>query len=159
MENKIIVFYSLEGNTKFLAENLKTIIKGDILELVPKKKVETNELTKFFWGETQTLLPKKPKLKDYDIDLEKYDTIIFATPVWVSTYAPPIRTFIDSENIKDKKIGFICCHEGAKGTIFRKFKNILHGNKFIGEIDFKKVLENKKDSLEKLDRWAKKVGL
>lgn len=38
---KLVVFYSFEGNTKFLAEAIANEIKADILELKPKKEIKT----------------------------------------------------------------------------------------------------------------------
>ncbi|MBR1929909.1 MAG: hypothetical protein IJ833_00290 [Lachnospiraceae bacterium] len=46
-----------------------------------------------------------PALQPYEFNIEKYDRIIFGTPVWASTFVPPLRTFInDNPDVKDKKI-------------------------------------------------------
>ena len=38
---KLIIFYSFEGNTKLIAENIAKAIDADILELKPEKEVKT----------------------------------------------------------------------------------------------------------------------
>lgn len=38
MDKTLIVYFSLEGNTRYVAEELRVGIGADVLELVPKKE-------------------------------------------------------------------------------------------------------------------------
>jgi hypothetical protein len=57
-------------------------------------------------------------------------------------------------NLKNKKIGLFCCHEGAKGKTLDNLKNVLSNNTFIGEIDFLNVQKNKEENIIKAKNWA-----
>ncbi len=96
----LIVYYSLEGNTAYAAELIAQRLGADTLHLVPKKAYADKGFAKFFWGGKSAVMAEKPALEPYDADISSYDRIIFGFPVWASTFAPPLRTFI-LEN-KDK---------------------------------------------------------
>ena len=63
MDNKIlIVYYSLTGNTRFIAECLQEKLKADIQQIVPKKDVKPKGGMKYFWGGYKVIMKKKPSL-------------------------------------------------------------------------------------------------
>ena len=87
----------------------------------------------------------------YDTTLRngKYDRIIFGTPVWASTFVPPIRTFInDNPDVKDKKIAvFICFSGGGADKTIDKMKKYIGVEKFEAEL----ILIDPKDKLKEDD--------
>jgi flavodoxin len=64
----LIVYYSYEGNTEFIARTIPTVLDGDIIRLTPKKEMESRGLTKYFWGGIDFF---KPKLKNIDENKQK----------------------------------------------------------------------------------------
>ena len=120
MDSKIlIVYYSLTGNTRFIAETIKDILKADIQEIKPIKDVKPKGAMKFFWGGYKATMKKKPELEPIEKDPKDYDVIIIGTPVWVWTIAPPIRSFLSEYDLSNKKVGFLCCHAGSPGGTLR----------------------------------------
>ena len=154
---KSVVFYSLEGNTKFIAQNLAKEIGADILELKPEKEIPKIEPLKHFWGGKQVVMRETPKLKKYDINLGEYDTLIIGTPVWSFNFSPPIRTFLKENKIKNKKIILFCTSEGSKGKTFENLKKELKGNEIIAQIEFQSVLENPEENIKKLEDFINSV--
>ena len=64
MSKKIlIVYYSLTGNTKYIAELIKEAINADILPIKPIKELNPKGTMKFIWGGAQATMKKKPKLE------------------------------------------------------------------------------------------------
>ena len=59
MTKILIVYYSLTGNTQFIAEALRDSIEADILELKPIKELNPESGTKFMWGGFQSTMKKK----------------------------------------------------------------------------------------------------
>ncbi len=81
------------------------------------------------WGE-------KPELQPYEFKTELYDRIIFGTPVWASTFAPPLRTFIhENPDVKGKKIAvFTCFSGGGADKAIDKMKKYIGIEKFETEL-------------------------
>ena len=65
-----------------------------------------------------------PELKPYTADLSEYELIVFGTPVWASTFTPPLRTFIKKhkDELKSKKIALFACSAG--GSAEKCFANL-----------------------------------
>src|SRR4030042_758463 len=148
---KLVIFYSLDGNTKFIAENLTKEIGADILELKPEKEIPKIEPIKHLWGGKQVVLKETPRLKKYNINLADYDTLIIGTPVWAYNFSSPIRTFLKENKIENKKIILFCTNKGFKGKIFENLRKELKDNEIIAQIEFQNVLGKKEENLKKME--------
>ena len=111
----LVVYFSLEGNSEYVAEKIKEATGADLLRLIPKKAYHDKGLGKYFWGGRSALMADKPDLEDYSVDLSAYDRIIFGFPVWASTFTPPLRTFIEdhAEELKSKRFAAFACQAGT----------------------------------------------
>lgn len=155
----LIIFYSLDGNTRFIARAINDELKGDILEIKAKKQIPSKGFKKFFWGGKQVLLGEKPEIEDIKVDFTQYDLIVFGTPVWASNFVPVFNTFFKQYDFKDKKVALFCCHGGGKeGKTFVKFKEKLNGNTFLGEMEFEDPLkkDENKNSLS-ARQWIRDI--
>ncbi len=154
----LIVYYSLTGNTRFIADEIGKSISAEILELKPLNEINKTGFTRYLWGGSQVFLKKMPELKDYSIDPEKYDTIFIGTPVWAFTYSPPIRSFLTKISLNNCKIALFCTHGGQKGKIFQNFKSNLKNSKILGEIDLREPLKSGQDEKSKQAiEWAQNI--
>lgn len=155
---KLVVYYSFEGNTRFIANVIASSVHAELLELKPVKKLNSKGIMKYVWGGRQVIFRKKPDLYPYEIDLTQYDLIFIGTPVWVYTYAPAVRTFFSQIRLKNKKIALFCCHEGGMKDTLDHMQEALPGNTIIGKMDFYKVLAGDKDlNRKKAEDWARRV--
>ena len=111
----LIVYFSLEGNTQYVAERIASEIGAETLRLIPKKAYHDKGFLKFFWGGKSAVMAEKPELEDYDTDLSAYDRIVFGFPVWASNFTPPLRTFIENnrEALNGKEFAAFACQSGA----------------------------------------------
>ena len=102
---------------------------------------------------------KKPELNPVDKNPQEYDLIFIGTPVWAWNPAPPLKSFLSSRSIMNKKIALFCCHGGGKGKIFKRFKELLPGNQILGEIDFFEPLKKNRDTcISKTIAWAQSLS-
>lgn len=155
---KLVIYYSLEGNTKFIAENIASAVGADVLELTPKKDINTKSPMRFLLGGGQVVRKEKPELLPFAKNPQDYDILFIGTPVWAFTYAPVLKTFFSDIQLKGKKIAVFCCHGGQKGKTLNNMKEALQGNEFIGEIDFIEPLKkNKENDGEKARQWTKEI--
>ena len=127
-----IVYYSMSGNTEFVAEKIAKKLEADVIRIEPVKAYPDKGVKKFFWGGKSAVMGEEPELLPYDFQAEQYDTIIIGTPIWASSFAPPIKTFLsENRNIADKKIAVFTCFSGGGAD-----KAIEKMKKFIGVDDF-----------------------
>jgi flavodoxin len=156
----LVIYYSFEGDTKFIGDAIAKELGSDVLELKLEKEVKDKDYMKKYLGEKQILMKTTPILKPFDKDPLDYDFLIIGTPVWSGTYAPALRTLFESIKIKDKQIALFYCFTVKRGRIFRYMKKALKGNKIIEDIGFKDPLQSDKESvLERVKDWSKKLAI
>ncbi len=158
---KAIVYYSLTGNTDYVAKKISKKINADLIRLEVEKSYPDSGFKKYFWCGKSAVMKDTPKLKKYDF--KDYDLIIFGTPVWASNFTPPLRTFINEnkDRLKNKKFAvFICFSGGGADKAIEKLKKELEINEFVCElilIDPKDKADLKND--EKIDSFVKKINI
>jgi 8-oxo-dGTP pyrophosphatase MutT (NUDIX family)/flavodoxin len=120
----IIVYYSLEGNSKMVAESLAKLLGSDLLELKPKKPYPTGRVSKYLGGK-DAMAHKRPELMPYEFRAEDHDRIIIGTPVWAGQPAPPINTFLTENDLsKSRTAFFACCAGGDTANCIRLMKEM-----------------------------------
>ena len=122
-----IVYYSMSGNTRYVAERMAAALHADLIHLVPRKAYPDSGFKKFFWGGKSALMGDKPALEPYAFDGDGYDLVLFGSPVWAGTFAPPLRTFIKENRaaLEGKRLAAFFCCSGGPGKVLEKFKAFL----------------------------------
>ena len=138
-----IIYYSMSGNTEFAAEKIAKKLEADVIRIEPVKAYPDKGVKKFFWGGKSAVMGEEPELLPYDFQAEQYDTIIIGTPIWASSFAPPIKTFLSkNRNITDKKIAvFTCFSGGGADKAIEKMKKFIGVDTFLAEL----ILVDQKD--------------
>jgi flavodoxin len=156
-EKILVVYYSFEGNTRFIAEAIAKELGADIQELKPVRDLASRGFSKYVWGGRQVMMKKKPDLLPLKKKPDDYSTIFIGTPVWAYTFAPALRTFFAEHPLKGKKIALFCCHEGGPRDTLAKMETMIPGNTVIGKLDLSHVLEKEAENKKRTAlEWAKK---
>lgn len=154
----LVLYYSFEGNTKMVAEIIADSLEADIKEIKPVKEIESKGFSKYLWGGRQVLMGKKPEIEPLNLDFSIYDIILIGSPIWAGSYAPPIKTVLESDCIKAKKIGYFFCHQGGAGKSGEKTKKEIEKNNiFISGVEFVNAKSNHQITKEKAVQWAKEI--
>lgn len=154
----IVIYYTLEGNTKYAAEMLAKILDADLLELTPTKPIKSLGFSKFIWGGKQVVMNEKPKLKPYKYNPEQYDLTILASPIWASHFAPVFSTFLRDNTIKGN-IALIASNEGGGCTkAFNLIIEQLKNNNIKGTLDLLNPLKNKEETIRKIREFSEKLN-
>ncbi|WP_010257294.1 flavodoxin family protein [Treponema primitia] len=152
----LVVYYSYEGNSALVADQIKTALGAEILELKTEDDTKRTGFAKYLWGGKQVITHKTPKLKPYTVTIEDYDLIILGAPVWAGSPAPALQSFLGETKISGKKLALFCCHAGGKGKSLDKLKTLLPGNTIVGEIDFVNPAGQDRAALTKqIAEWVK----
>ena len=131
-----IVYYSMSGNTKTVADMIAPMLSAELIEIKPVKEYPNKGFRKFIWGGKSAVMGDKPKLQPYAFD-DSYDRIIFGTPVWASSFTPPIRSFVEENRdaLKDKKLAvFVCYSGGGADKAIEKLRAFLEIERFDAEL-------------------------
>lgn len=134
MSKRLVVYYSLSGNTKSIAEKIASNLGADIQRIVPKQKYNYGSAATL--GGIQIASKRKPKIHEMKIDMEYYDEVIIGTPVWWFTLTPPVRTFLDSYNFTGKKVRLFSTHQGSNGKTFSDMEKLLGDAEIISIKDY-----------------------
>ena len=152
--------WSETHNTKVVAEMLKAKTGADIalIEMVTPYPNDFGSVMQL--GQRDLQQPKAPAIKEMNLDLSKYDPIYVGTPIWFSTFAPPVRTFLQSYDLKGKTVALFCTHgQGNPAT----FKYLADAKAAVPAINyFPEVFAYKgteaANAGSALDAWIQKVS-
>ena len=151
----LIVYYSLEGNTEYAAKMASEVSGADTLRLVPKKRYRDKGFAKFFFGGKSAFMGEEPELEEYSLDLSEYDRVVLGFPVWATTFAPPMRTFMaqNKEKLKGKRVSAFACQSGEGNTKkFIKLKSFLGIDDLEFEAEFVDPLSKRSDGKDEAIR-------
>ncbi len=158
MKKAIIVYYSYEGTTKRIAEAMADALGADSLEIKPVGEMRAKGLGKYLQGGYEIMKKKAPKLMSMDKNIDDYDIVFLGTPVWASTYTPPIKTLLEGGYINDKEVAFFFCHNGGPGKALQKAKEAIDKNNIlIGQKGFTNPGKNMEACIAEALLWCEKI--
>ena len=156
MAQKIaVVYYSLEGNTKFIAQTIQEHLKADLIEIKPVKEIDRSTDKKFMWGGKQAVMNEKPKLLPYEFDSSNYDIIFIGTPIWAWRMSPPIYSFISENELAGKKVVIFASCGGDPKKAYTRMEKRFKKSEILGYQFFIEPLKrDKEETSEKVKQWV-----
>ncbi len=148
----LVVYYSLEGNTKAVAQVIGKKLEADLFEIKGKKYY--NLASAVALSKLHIDSKKIIEVNEFDLDLSLYDTIYIGTPVWWFTFTPPLRAFLGKVSFEGKKVKIFCTHGGDPGKTISDLTQLLEGAEVVSGRDFYTVrkIVTKKDKWEYIQR-------
>lgn len=154
MNNKaIVIYYSLSGNTKRIAELIRDKTGADIAEiqtLIPYAG-DYNSIVE--QGHKEVNNGYKPKIKRISADLSEYNTVILGTPVWWYTMAPAVLTFLSENSLDGKRIILFATNGGWVGHTFKDIKRLCIDTELGEEMDITYSGNKLVTSINKIQKW------
>lgn len=144
----IVVYYSLEGNTKLVAEKIQQIFHSDVIEIKAKREPKAEGLLRLFHIAKQVYLKEKPLLLDEVRDLSDYDKIFLGSPIWMGTMTPAVRSYVSQAKLCNKLVIPFCTYTEDSGHFFEDLRKSCPLVKFSFGMGFKTPKEVDKDMLE-----------
>ena len=113
----LIVYYSYTNNVEKIVNELSRQIEADVVEIEPAEKGLDYTANNYAIGSTQIGAIKNnpddssfyPVIDPVNVNLDEYDTIIIAAPLWWSQMAAPLQTYLfhNGKVMAGKNIGLI----------------------------------------------------
>lgn len=99
---KLVVFYSLSGNTEVVAKTIAKELKADLCRVEEIRK--RNRFLAYLTGSFAAMRDKCSEIKPVALNVHDYDLIFLGSPIWASRPVPAINAFINDTNFKNKKV-------------------------------------------------------
>lgn len=113
----LIIYYSYTNNVEKIVNELKSRIDADVVEIEPAEKGLDYAANNYAIGSAQIGAIKNnpdasssyPPIDPVNVNLDEYNTIIIAAPLWWSQMAAPLQTYLfhNGNKMAGKNIGLI----------------------------------------------------
>ena len=155
---RLIVYYSLSGNTEEAAKKIAKELGADLLKLETVKAMPKSFAAQIMVGGGQVAFNHIPKLKPLVVDPESYDEIILGSPIWNSKGVPAVNAFLKDGKAAAKVTSLFFLSGGGevqKGlTAITKLLPNLKNT--VSLLD--KKHEDSKDNDAKIAEFVKSIG-
>ena len=142
MSKILVSYFSASGTTKKVAEKVATAVNGDLFEIEPKEKYTKEDLD---WTNKQSRSSIemnnniKPEIENKVSNLEKYDKIVLAFPVWWYKEPTIIDKFLEENDMTGKNIYvFVTSGSSPIDSTYKSLQNnfpnlnFISGKRFTG---------------------------
>ncbi len=124
MAKTLVAFYSRDGTTKKLAEEIAKHLKADIEEIIDTK--DRKGVVGYIMAGKDAMKKRLAEIKPAKIDPAKYDVVAIGTPIWGWSMTPAVRTYISQNIHKFKRVAFFCTMGGSGGMkTFAEMEKLL----------------------------------
>ncbi len=127
MSKNLVLYFSVYGSAKAVAEEIARQTGADIEEIVPvipydSKRANYNALASYAKKEHDE--DKRPEIKN-SFDIDRYDNIFIGYPMWWYTFPMIIYTLFDKYDFSSKNIIPFNTHMGSSdGGTYRTIEKL-----------------------------------
>jgi flavodoxin len=109
----LIVYYSRSGNTTLVTEELKKKFNADVEEIIDTKN--RKGIIGYILSGKDASQNRLTTIKESKYNPSDYDLVIIGSPIWASRVSTPVRTYIEQNKAKFKKLALFCTAGGSVG--------------------------------------------
>ena len=156
--NSLVLYFSVTNNTSRVAKIIGEETNSDLAEIVPKEKYTEKDINYKDNNSRASKEQKDSKSRpeiEYDLDLDKYETIYLGYPIWFETTPKIIYTILDKYDLTNKKI-ILFCTSGST-DIEKSAKEIKDYNDKLDIISSKRFSSD--TTREEINEWLENEKL
>lgn len=155
----LIAYFSLDGNTKWIAEKLHQKLPNATLHAIElaSRPIKGRLWRTMIYGFKATFYKDMP-IKSSALDMEEYDLVIIGAPVWMGKVPPPVKAFLRKYPLNGKKVAAFCSMGSDPYRFFDQLENLSGTNKFEATLAMVEPLQHLEDNFEKVDNFVEKVA-
>ncbi len=98
----LVVYYSLTGKTRLVAQVIAEALKAAPVEIQEKRPIPWPFV--YLSGGFAALTDRGRKINPIDVDLKQYERIFIGSPIWASRPTPAVNSFIYQANFEGRDI-------------------------------------------------------
>ena len=164
----LIVYYSYTNNIEKIVNDLSKQIEAEVIEIEPAEKGLDYAANGYAIGSAQIAAIRNnpqdassyPEIDPVNVNLDEFDTIIIAAPLWWSQMAAPLQTFLFQygASMAGKNIGIIVssASSGISGVV-ADAKRLIPDGKFL-EPDLWIRSSQISNSNSLIEEWLKNIN-
>ena len=154
----LVVYFSATGTTKKAARKVKKATKGKLYRIKAAQPYTREDLDYYTKDNCRAQKEQnddnaRPEITGSIKNMSEYETIYIGYPIWWGKEPKIIRTFLESYDLKGKKI-IPFCTSGGSG-ISGSMSEIRESAKGANVIEGKDLTEV---SLKSVKKWTKSIG-
>lgn len=140
MMKSIVIYYTLLGHNRELAEEIAQKEGAEVLEFAPGR---IWRVFQFFAGK------KKLKRKAREVDISSYENVIICGPIWAGKPAAAIKFLLDALDLKGKTVRTFFSFTQDYGNTEDLIRRIIKGKGAdLKEITFKNIAKKANQEAE-----------
>lgn len=164
----LVAYYSYTNNVESIVNNLKTQIECDVVEIEPAEKGLDYAANNYALGTALLNAIRNnpdeassyPAIDRVEVNMDNYDTVIIACPLWWSQMAAPFQTFLFQygPQMAGKNIGVIVssASSGINGVV-ADAKRLIPEGKFL-EPNLWIRSSQTSNSRSMIEQWLKDIN-
>ncbi len=134
----LVVYYSLTGRTKEIADKIKTLTGADAFRLETAEPLKTK---------------KYPALKQLP-DLTGYDIVFVGAPAWWYTAATPVLSYLEQTDFQGRKVAFFSTQGSNRGTFLPDVTALTKNAQILPDASFNNMGKEYDDAVTaKIAAW------
>ena len=98
----LVVYYSLTGKTRLVAQAIAEALNATLLEIEERRPITFPFV--YLSGGFAAFTNRGSKINPIDVDLKQYERIFVGSPVWAYRPAPAINSFIYRTNFEGRSV-------------------------------------------------------
>ena len=131
--NILVVYFSAQGHTESVAEQIAANLNADLFEIVPVSEYTSDDLD---WTDDNSRVSREHEdesLRNIELETtsvsnwDTYDTVSIGYPIWWGIAAWPVNTFVEANNFTGKTVIPFCTSSssglGESGELLAELAN------------------------------------
>ncbi len=153
----LVVYYSLSGQTKKIAEKIAAMTNGDLYEIKTAEKIQPSA-SFYFQALKQLKSGKYPELSGNMPAFAAYDTVFVGSPVWWYAPATPLLSFLQKADFAVRKVVPFSTQGSNCGSFFVDFSKMAQNAKMRPSASFNNLPEKYDAAVDnKIAAWINSI--
>lgn len=107
-QKALVLYYSQTGTTQVVAHAIQEALNADAEEIVAVNPYDGDFGATIARCQEEMAQGILPEIEPIKADISQYDVIFIGYPIWFGTYAPPVKTLLNSIDLNGKKVVPFC---------------------------------------------------